>query len=112
MGQIYSGLGKKVKLCVRKASFLDDEMDKFGHTLVHFAFYLIRRVSKKWTNFVQFFEPTHTQITRGRDAFAPCSSTNFEKIGTSRKCSKLLAVPCAFLLTAEQNRSRLDKALL
>ena len=82
MDQIYTGLGKKVKLCVRKASFLDDEMDKFGHTSVHFAF--------------------HTQIARRRDAFDPPSR---------RKCSKLQAVPCAFLLTAGQNRHRLNNFL-
>ena len=102
MDQIYTGLGKKVKLCVRKASFLDDEMDKFGHTLVHFAFYLTRRVSKKWTNFVQFFEPIHTQIARGWGAIAPRSR---------RKCSKLQAVPCAFLLIGGQNRLRLNNFL-
>ena len=72
MGQIYSALEKKVKLCVRKASFLNDEMDKFGHT------------------------PSE------RDAFAPNSR---------RKCSKLLAVPCAFLLTRGQNRLRLNNFL-
>ncbi len=38
-----------------------------------------------------------------RDAFDPLPR---------RKCSKLQAVPCAFLLTAGQNRLRLDKFLL
>lgn len=71
MRQIHSVLGKKVKLCVRKVSFLDDEMDEFGHT------------------------PT------GRDAFDPLRR---------RKCSKLLAVSCAFLLLTGQNRLRLKKS--
>ena len=35
----------------------------------------------------------------GRGAFAPLSR---------RKCSKLLAVPCAFLLTTGQNRRRFN----
>jgi hypothetical protein len=39
----------------------------------------------------------------GRDAFDPLRR---------RKCSKLLAVPCAFLLTVGQNRLRLDKFCL
>ena len=72
MGQIYSGLGKKVKLCVRKARFLDDDMDKFGHT------------------------------PKERGAFAHRSR---------RKCSKLQAVPCAFLLIGGQNRLRLNNFL-
>ena len=68
MNQIHSVLGKKVKLCVGKASFLDAEMDEFGHT------------------------------PKGRDAFVP---------SRRRKCSKLQAVPCAFLLVTGQNRLRL-----
>ena len=121
MKQIHSVLGKDPKACVCRARAFDDEMDEFGHTHVHFAFNLIRRGSKKWTNFVQFFEPIHTQIARGRDAFDPLLSANFlSKIGTSRKCSKLQAVPCAFLLVGfavsklhcrGQNRHRLDKVL-
>jgi len=39
----------------------------------------------------------HTPL--GRDVFAPLSR---------QKCSKLLAVPCAFFLTAMQNRLRPD----
>ena len=39
----------------------------------------------------------------GRGAFAPLRR---------RKCSKLQAVPCAFLLTAGQNHLRLDNTLM
>ena len=42
----------------------------------------------------------HTPV--GRDTFAPQHR---------RKCSKLRTVTCAFLLTAGQNRLRLDKFL-
>jgi len=42
----------------------------------------------------------HTPL--GRDAFDP---------QPRRKCSKLQAVPCAFLLSAGQNCLRLDKVL-
>ena len=82
MNKIHSVLGKKVQLCVRKANFLDAKMDEFGHTSVHFAF--------------------HTQNARRRDAFDPLSR---------RKCSKLLAVTCAFLLRAGQNRLRLNSII-
>ena len=101
MGQIYSALEKKVKLCVRKASFLNDEMDKFGHTLCNLRF-IISEESQKMDRLRPIFEPySYANCTR-RDAFAPNSR---------RKCSKLLAVPCAFLLTRGQNRLRLNNFL-
>jgi len=82
MGQIHSGLEKKVRLYVHKASFFNDEMDEFGHT------------------------------PKGRGDLASLFSANFpKKIGTSRKCSKLLAVPCAFLLILRPNRLRLNNFL-
>ena len=90
MDQIHSVLGKKAQLCVRKASFLEARMDEFGHT------------------------PSE------RGAFAQHLVSILEKIGTCRKCSKLPAVPCAFLPVgfAEsklhcvgQKRSRLNPTL-
>jgi len=69
MSQIHSVLRKETKACVRTVSLFNDQMDEFGHT------------------------------PPGRDAFGPLFSVNFlPKIDTSRKCSKLRAVPCAFLL--------------
>ena len=82
MSQIHSVLGKERKACVRMASFFDAKMDEFEHT------------------------------PSGRNAFAPLLSANFlSKIGTSRKCSKLRANPCAFLLSARQKRFRLNNFL-
>jgi hypothetical protein len=72
MYQIHSALEKKARLYVRKASFIDDEMDEFGHT------------------------------PKERDTFAAC---------LRRKCSKLLTVPCAFLLIRRQNCRRLNNVL-
>ena len=70
MGQIYSGLGKKVKLCVRKASFLDDEMDKFGHTLCILRF-IESEEPQKMDKLRPIFEPYSYANCTGRDAFAP-----------------------------------------
>jgi len=39
MKQIHSGLGKKTRLYVRKASFFNGDMDEFVHTLRAGRFY-------------------------------------------------------------------------